>query len=78
MERARDLGLICFSSPFDETAVDFLLELDVPSFKIASFENNHLPLINKAASTGKPLIISTGMATLGELDQAVSTARNAG
>ena len=78
MERARDLGVICFSSPFDETAVDFLLELDVPAFKIASFENNHLPLIKKAASTGKPLIISTGMATLGELDQAVTTALDAG
>lgn len=78
MERARELGLICFSSPFDETAVDFLEELNVSAFKIASFENNHLPLIKKAASTGKPLIISTGMATLGELDQAVSTARDAG
>ena len=78
MERARELGLICFSSPFDETAVDFLQKLNVPAFKIASFENNHLPLIEKAASTGKPLIISTGMATLGELDQAVTTARNAG
>jgi pseudaminic acid synthase len=78
MERARELGLICFSSPFDETAVEFLLDLDVPAFKIASFENNHLPLIEKAAATGKPLIISTGMATLGELDQAVATARDAG
>jgi len=78
MKRARELGLICFSSPFDETAVDFLHELNVPAFKISSFENNHLPLIEKAASTGKPLIISTGMATLGELDQAVTTARNAG
>jgi pseudaminic acid synthase len=78
MERARELGLIFFSSPFDETAVDFLLELDVPAFKIASFENNHLPLIEKASSTGKPLIISTGMATLGELDDAVRTARDAG
>ena len=78
MKRARDLGLACFSSPFDETAVDFLLDLNVPAFKMASFENNHLPLIEKAASTGKPLIISTGMASLGELDQAVSTARAAG
>ena len=52
--------------------------MDVPAFKIASFENNHLPLIKKAASTGKPLIISTGMATLGEIDDAVRTAREAG
>ena len=78
MQRARDLGLICFSSPFDESAVDFLEALDVPAYKIASFENNHLPLIAKAASTGKPLIISTGMASLGELEQAVATAKEAG
>jgi len=78
MRRARDLGLICFSSPFDETAVDFLCGLGVPAFKIASFENTDLPLIRKAAATGKPLIISTGMATVGELDEAVRTARAAG
>ena len=78
MERARELGLVCFSSPFDETAVDFLSDLDVPAFKIASFENNHLPLIRKAASAGKPLIISTGMASLADLERAVTTAREAG
>lgn len=76
--RAKTHGLVCFSSPFDETAVDFLSTLDVPAFKIASFENNHLPLIRKAAATGKPLIISTGMASLAELDEAVTTARSAG
>ena len=78
MERAMELGLICFSSPFDETAIDFLENLNVPAYKIASFENNHLPLISKAAGTGKPLIISTGMASLGELELAVETAREAG
>jgi N-acetylneuraminate synthase len=78
MQRAKERGMLCFSTPFDESAVDFLEELDVPAYKIASFENNHLPLIAKAASTGKPLIISTGMASLAELDQAVSTARSSG
>jgi len=76
--RARKLGVIPFSTPFDETAVDFLESLDVPCYKIASFENTDLPLIRRVASTGKPLIVSTGMATLSELDELVKTARAAG
>jgi N-acetylneuraminate synthase len=78
LRRCRERGLIAFSTPFDATAVDFLQRLDVPCFKIASFENTDLPLIRKAAAAGKPLIISTGMATLSELDEAVRAAREAG
>jgi len=78
MKRANELGILCFSTPFDETAVDFLEGFNVPAFKIASFENTHLQLIKKVASTGKPMIISTGMATIAELDETVQTIRNAG
>jgi len=75
---ANDIGLDLFSTPFDATAVDFLEEMDVPVHKIASFELVDLPLIRQVAQTGKPIIMSTGMATLGEIDEAVRTARQVG
>lgn len=77
-DRARGLGMVPFSTPFDDTAVEFLESLDVPCYKIASFENTDLPLIRRVAATGKPLIISTGMATAAELDESVRAAREAG
>lgn len=78
MERAKEKGILCFSTPFDHTAVDFLETLDVPAYKIASFENTDINLIKKVISTGKPIIISTGMASLSDLELIVDTLRSNG
>jgi pseudaminic acid synthase len=77
-EYANSLGLDLFSTPFDDTAVDFLEQMNVPCHKVASFENVDLPLLRKVAATGRPVIMSTGMATLGEIEEAVRTLREAG
>jgi pseudaminic acid synthase len=74
----REVGLVALSTPFEEDAVDFLEQLDTPCYKIASFENADLPLIRKVAATGKPVIMSTGMASIAELDEAVRTLREGG
>lgn len=77
-DRCQKHGIIGFSTPFDVTAVDFLESLNVPCFKIASFENIDLPLMKKVAATGKPVILSTGMASIAELDEAVSVLKSGG
>lgn len=77
-ERAKQHGILAFSSPFDASAVDFLETLDVPAYKIASFENTDHPLLKKVAQTGKPVIMSTGVATLADIDEAISVLRDNG
>ena len=77
-DRAKEKGMIAFSSPFDETAVDFLESLNVPLYKIASFENTHHPLLIKVAKTGKPVIVSTGVSSKEDIEESVAVLKNAG
>jgi pseudaminic acid synthase len=77
-DRAKEKGMEAFSSPFDETAVDFLETLNVPAYKIASFENTHIPMLKKVAATGKPVIVSTGVATIADIDECVRTLKENG
>ena len=77
-DRAKELGMIAFSTPFDETAVDFLEELGVEAYKVASFENTDWPLLKKVAKTGKPVIMSTGAATISDIGEAVRVLRENG
>jgi len=77
-DRAKEKGMIAFSSPFDETAVDFLETLNVPIYKIASFENTHHPLLIKVAKTGKPVIVSTGVSSIADIDESVRVLKNNG
>ena len=77
-DRAKEKGMEAFSSPFDETAVDFLETLNVPAYKIASFENTHHPLLKKVAKTGKPIILSTGVSTREDIKESVEVLRKAG
>jgi pseudaminic acid synthase len=78
IKRANEKGLICFSSPFDETAVDLLESLNTPLYKIASFENTHHPLLKKVAQTGKPVIMSTGVSTPADIYESIQVLRNNG
>lgn len=77
-ERCKQEGMLAFSTPFDATAVDFLEDIGVEAYKVASFENTDIPLLRKVAATGKPMIISTGMATIEELKETVAAVRQAG
>lgn len=77
-DRAHEKGILAFSSPFDETAVDFLETLNVPAYKIASFENTHHPLLKKVAQTGKPVIISTGASTQQDIEESLEVLRRNG